>query len=140
MIRSVGPGDLDAVAALWLEANLQAHAFIPASYWRGNYAPVREQLARAEVYVREEAGEILGFLGLQGTEVAGLFVRDTARGRGIGRELLDFAKARRERLTLRVYGRNPRALAFYRREDFRCVRREADPATGEAEYAMVWHR
>ena len=140
MIRGMERRDLEAVAELWLAANLQAHAFIPASYWRENLPAVREQLVQAEVYVREEDGEILGFLGLQGETVAGLFVRDTARGRGIGKELLDFVKARREELTLHVYAENPRAAAFYRREGFRRRSRGLDPATGAAEDELVWRR
>ena len=140
MIREMERRDLEAVAALWLAANLQAHAFIPASYWRENLPAVREQLAAAEVYVWEGSGEILGLLGLQGGAVAGLFVRDAARGRGIGKALLDCAKDRREALTLQVYARNPRALAFYRREGFRCRSRDVDPATGEVEYGLVWRR
>ena len=31
MIRRMGEGDLEAVAAIWLDANRAAHDFIPAS-------------------------------------------------------------------------------------------------------------
>lgn len=33
MIRPFQPEDLDAVVRLWLDANSQAHSFIPRSYW-----------------------------------------------------------------------------------------------------------
>lgn len=53
MIRRMGKGDLDAVAAIWLDANREAHDFIPAAYWLGHFAEVRTALARAEVWVFE---------------------------------------------------------------------------------------
>ena len=45
MIRRMGKGDLDAVAAIWLDANREAHDFIPAAYWLGHFAEVRTALA-----------------------------------------------------------------------------------------------
>ena len=53
MIRRMGKGDLDAVAAIWLDANREAHDFIPAAYWLGHFEEVRTALARAEVWVFE---------------------------------------------------------------------------------------
>ena len=47
MIRSLEPADLPTVAAIWLDANREAHAFIPASYWLGHLEEVRAALARA---------------------------------------------------------------------------------------------
>lgn len=140
MIRTMRPADLEAVADIWLRANLEAHDFIPAGYWRGCLPEVREQLPQAEVLVWEEGGEILGFLGLQGEYAAGLFVRRGDRGRGGGRALLDSAKGRRERLRLCVYAKNQGALAFYRREGFRLHRAGTDSATGEREYELIWTR
>ena len=66
MIRALQPADLDSVCALWLAANLQAHSFIPAEYWKANQALVRKLLPQAEAYVYEKGGEILGFAGLDG--------------------------------------------------------------------------
>ena len=121
MIRRMGKGDLDAVAAIWLDANREAHDFIPAAYWLGHFAEVRTALARAEVWVfeTEARAEISGFIGLLGDYIAGIFVRRGARSGGVGRQLLDHVKTSRGQLRLQVYRKNLRAAAFYRRVSWR---------------------
>src|SRR5699024_3856722 len=79
MIRRAEPSDLGAVLRIWLDDNLDAHAFIPAEYWQGCRGLVQEMLLQAELYVHQDpAGWIDGFLGLEGNYVAGLFVRQDA--------------------------------------------------------------
>ena len=46
-------------------------------------------------------------------------MRTQTQGRGIGRNLLDFVKNRKERLSLNVYQKNSGAVRFYEREGFR---------------------
>ena len=123
MIRRMGEGDLEAVAAIWLDANREAHDFIPASYWLGHFEEVRTALAQAEVWVfeAEARAEISGFIGLQEDYIAGIFVRREARSGGVGRQLLDHVKAGRRQLRLQVYRKNSRATGFYRREGFRVL-------------------
>lgn len=140
MIRRMGEGDLEAVAAIWLDANREAHDFIPASYWLGHFEEVRTALAQAEVWVFEAEAqtEISGFIGLQEDYIAGIFVRREARSGGVGRQLLDHVKAGRRQLRLQVYRKNSRAAAFYRREGFHVLEEGVDPETGEAELLMEW--
>ena len=138
MVRAVQASDIGAAAEIWLEGNLEAHGFISADYWRENFAPVKAMLAQAEMYVYEAGGEILGFVGLEDHDVAGIFVRSAARSGGIGRQLLDHVKAIKGHLELRVYRKNVRALDFYRREGFVLLREDIDEATGEREYVMLW--
>ena len=140
MIRRMGEGDLEAVAAIWLDANREAHDFIPASYWLGHFEEVRTALAQAEVWVFEAEAqtEISGFIGLQEDYIAGIFVRREARSGGVGRQLLDHVKAGRRQLRLQVYRKNSRAAAFYRREGFYVLEEGVDPETGEAELLMEW--
>lgn len=142
MIRRMGEGDLEAVAAIWLDANREAHDFIPASYWLGHFEEVRTALAQAEVWVfeAEARAEISGFIGLQEDYIAGIFVRREARSGGVGRQLLDHVKAGRRQLRLQVYRKNSRAAAFYRREGFYVLEEGVDPETGEAELLMEWRR
>ena len=143
MIRRMGKGDLDAVAAIWLDANREAHDFIPAAYWLGHFEEVRTALARAEhdlglPITAEPRAEISGFIGLLGDYIAGIFVRREARSGGVGRQLLDHVKTSRGQLRLQVYRKNLRAAAFYRREGFRVLEEGVDPETGEAELLMEW--
>ena len=142
MIRRMGEGDLEAVTAIWLDANREAHDFIPASYWLGHFEEVRTALAQAEVWVfeAEARAEISGFIGLQEDYIAGIFVRREARSGGVGRQLLDHVKAGRRQLRLQVYRKNLRAAGFYRREGFRVLEEGVDPGTGEAELLMEWRR
>ena len=127
---------------IWLQANLDAHAFIPASFWEAHFEMVRDLLPQAELYVHEDAGtrQIDGFIGLTENHIEGIFVVKSARSKGIGKALLDYVKPRRPRLTLGVYQKNERALAFYQREQFTVQSEGIDEDTNEAELQMLWSR
>lgn len=142
MVREMQRQELDTVMTLWLAGNLQAHGFIPARYWKENYETVKQMMPQAEilVYVSEGTGQVEGFLGLMGDEVAGLFVGESAQSQGVGTQLLNRAKARRTQLFLSVYRENTRALAFYQREGFSIQQERLAPDTGAGEYRMMWTR
>ena len=75
MIRRLENRDLEQTAKIWLDTNREAHDFIPGSYWENHYLMVKEMLLQAEVYVYETEQEIRGFVGLDDTYIAGIFVR-----------------------------------------------------------------
>lgn len=138
MVRLMTAADLDAVADIWLGANLDTHDFIPAEYWRAKLGEVRAAIAGAEAYVYESPEGVEGFIGLDGERVAGLFVRSGARSRGVGHALMEAAKERRDFLELRVYTENWPAVKFYYREGFTLANQYVDAETGADEYEMVW--
>lgn len=137
-IRALRRADIGRVMELWLDANLKAHSFIPAAYWKSNFDAVKEMLPQAEVYVYEDAGEIDAFVGLNGTYIEGIFVSSEVQSKGIGRRLLDFVKTKRTELCLNVYQKNTRAIDFYQREGFKIRCEGLDESTGEKDYEMVW--
>ena len=140
MIRKLQKTDIDTVSQIWLDANRDAHDFIPAEYWENNFLPVKEMLLQAEVYVYmdERKNRIEGFVGLDQEYIAGIFVRKEARSGGIGKALLDFVKEKKQELTLNVYRKNERAVRFYEREGFQIIDRTVDKSTDEKEYLMKW--
>mgnify|MGYP002544378055 FL=1 len=142
MIRKFETQDLGTVMQIWLHGNLNAHAFIAASFWRGHFEMVRDLLLQAELYVHENEAprQIDGFIGLTENHIEGIFVAKAARSKGIGKALLEYAKSRRPRLDLSVYQKNERALAFYRREQFVVQSEGIDEDTNEAEIQMLWTR
>ena len=142
MIRKFENLDLDAVMQIWLQANLDAHAFIPASFWKAHFEMVRDILPQAELYVHENEAtrQIDGFIGLSESHIEGIFVAKAARSKGVGKALLEYAKSRKPSLTLSVYQKNQRALAFYQREQFTVQSEGIDEDTNEAEIQMLWTR
>lgn len=142
MIRKFETQDLDTVMQIWLHGNLDAHAFIPASFWKAHFEMVRDMLPQAELYVHENEAprQIDGFIGLTGNHIEGIFVAKAARSKGVGKALLEYAKSRKPSLTLSVYQKNQRALAFYRRKQFVVQSEGIDEDTNEAEIQMLWTR
>ena len=138
MIRKLQKVDINRVADIWLKTNLKAHFFIPEQYWISNYEFVKEMLPQAEVYVYEDDKMIQGFIGVSDEYIEGIFVSDEMQSRGIGKMLLDYIKDKKDRLQLKVYQKNVRAMSFYQREGFTIQSESMDEFTGEKEYVMNW--
>ena len=138
MIRKLQKVDINRVADIWLTTNLKAHFFIPEQYWISNYEFVKEMLPQAEVYVYEDDKMIQGFIGINDEYIEGIFVSDEMQSRGIGKILLDYIKDKKDRLQLKVYQKNVRAMSFYQREGFTIQSEGMDEFTGEKEYVMNW--
>lgn len=140
MIRKFKDTDMDAVMAIWLNANIGAHSFIDTEYWKKHFGAVKEMIPQAEIYISENSHVVDGFIGLTEDYIAGIFVDQQSRAKGIGSELLDYAKRKRERLSLQVYKKNVSAVNFYLNRDFKVASESLDEQTGEAEYNMLWER
>ena len=142
MIRVLQEFDLTVVMQIWLTTNIRAHDFIPKEYWTDNYKTVKNILPQAEVYVYEDnhTKQINGFIGLTNDYIAGIFIKHTAQSKGIGKQLLDFVKERKPKLSLHVYEKNMRAVKFYQREQFIIQSENIEKATNEKELKMVWNK
>ena len=138
MIRKLQKVDINRVADIWLKTNLKAHFFIPEQYWISNYEFVKEMLPQAEVYVYEDDKMIQGFIGVSDEYIEGIFVSDEMQSCGIGKMLLDYIKDKKDKLQLKVYQKNVRAMSFYQREGFTIQSEEMDEFTREKEYEMNW--
>ena len=141
-IRALEEQDLDQVIEIWLHVNLAAHSFIPADYWKSHYQEVKEALSEAEVYVAcgEESNQILGFAGLDGNYIAGLFVAEKWQSHGIGKALINYIKEIRDSLELHVFAENQGAVRFYKREGFQIQEEQLGQDTGKKEYRMTWNK
>lgn len=142
MIRKFRKPDLDAVMQIWLASNMEAHDFIPSAYWMDHYDMVRTMLPEAEIYVHEnkETKTIDGFIGIHEDYIEGIFVKKSMRSKGIGKQLLDYAKNAKTRFVLNVYQKNNRAIRFYEREHFRIQSEGVDHDTSEKDLLMIWKK
>ena len=140
MIRPISLSDIDEVMDIWLKSNIKTHNFVAEKYWQDNYSTVKNEITQAEVYVyiNDEDNNILAFVGLVDDYIAGIFVKENARSKGIGKKLLDYVKVLNSKLTLEVYAKNKRAIHFYEREKFVIQSQEIDKDTNEKEFTMIW--
>jgi len=140
MIKKYNQNDLSIIMEIWLNTNIQAHDFIPEEYWISNYKLVQEMILQSEIYVYKDvsSNRIDGFIGLTDNYIAGIFVRDIAQSKGIGKQLLDYVKSFKSYLTLNVYKKNKRAIQFYQREKFLIVSENYDVIVNENELSMIW--
>ena len=131
MIRAYRPADCEAVLAVWARASAVAHAFLSPDFLAQECIDIRERyLPNAETWVWEEGGAVAGFVSLVGSEVGGLFVDPTCQRRGIGRALIEQARARRGALDVEVFELNGQGRAFYAALGFVIAARSIHEATG----------
>ena len=140
MIREFEQSDIEAVLHIWLDSNLYAHDFISSNYWLEHVDEVKQCLLQSELYVVEENQQILGFIGLIDTYIAGIFVKQDMRSKGIGKQLLDYVKTNNDYLSLHVFQKNKNAVRFYKREGFFIQAEKEDTDTQEMEYEMVYDK
>lgn len=137
MIRRYRPADRDAVLAVWAESVAVAHPFwTPAMLTRERRDIAEKFLPIAETYVFERTGTVVGFISLLSDEIGGLFVAPRFHRQGIGRALVDMARASRERLELDVFAANVVGRAFYTAYGFEVVGERRDEDTGKSVLRM----
>lgn len=142
MIRRFREKDLTSIMQIWIDTNVKSHSFIPKEYWTDRYTMVEGILPQAEIYVYEHDGshQIDGFIGLTGNYIAGIFVKEAAQSKGIGKQLLDYVKKIKPTLSLSVYQKNIRAVQFYQREQFIIQSEHIQFDTNEKELMMAWDK
>ena len=142
MIRVFKENDISVVMQIWLDTNIKTHSFISKCYWMDNYDMVKKIMPQAEIYVYEDniTNQIEGFIGLTDNYIAGLFVKEGVQSKGIGKQLLNYAKGIKSNMRLSVYNKNIRAIKFYQREQFVIQSENTDDNTNEKELIMAWSR
>ena len=89
---------------------------------------MEEVVPRNTVRVARVAGEMAGFVAASPESVAQLYVRLGFQRRGIGRQMLDWAKDQSDgSLWLYTFARNAGARAFYERNGFVAVAHGFEP-------------
>ena len=122
-LRPVEPTDTQAVGDVFLAA-LAGMTYLPELYTEEETRTfIRDVLLPLnEVWVAEDHGRVIGFVGLYEDVVSHLWVHPDEQNRGAGTALLALAKERRPSgLRLQVFQQNVGARRLYEREGFTLV-------------------
>ena len=139
-LNSFSDRDLEQLAQIWLNGNLQAHSFIPAQYWKNQFVNIKKMLPEANIFVYRNNETIIGFLGELDGYIAGLFVDMNYRNQGVGSLLINYLKQINDKLTLSVYVDNINAVNFYENKDFIIDSVGMDTETDSKESHMIWEK
>ena len=111
--------------------------------------PIEEQRAHlVSVVVPNNAvrmalreGSVVGFVAATSDSISQLYVRKSDHRRGIGPQLLDWAKAQSsDSLWLYTFARNAGARSFYEKHGFRIVGRGFEPHWQLDDLKYEWRR
>lgn len=131
MIRAYRAADMEDLLDVWSRASAVAHPFLDEGFLeRERQLIPAEYLPRAETWVFEVDGRVVGFVSLLGSEVGALFVDPDRHRQGIGTALLDRARDRRGALDVEVFAKNSLGRAFYEATGFRLTERRVHEETG----------
>ncbi len=131
MIRKYDTDDLAELLDVWYDASQIAHPFWTRDLFEQERSDIAEEfLTNAETWVFAREGRVVGFISLLGTEVGGIFVTPTQHGQGIGRALMDHARASRDHRELEVFEANEIGRAFYDAYGFAVAGERLDEKTG----------
>ena len=110
---------------LWEDSVRATHTFL-----------TEEEIARIRAYVpgalagvahlaaaADDTGKIVGFLGAEGERLEMLFLSPAARGKGLGRQLVEYGARRYGLREVTVNEQNPQAVGFYEHLGFVTYRR-----------------
>jgi putative acetyltransferase len=126
IIRPARPSDRNALVDVWLRSVRATHTFLTAADIDGLLPATRAYLTSADAelwVVLGPSGEPAGFMGLDGSDLAALFLAPELLRRGVGRRFIDHARTMRGTLTVSVNEQNPAAVRFYEACGFRVVDR-----------------
>jgi len=130
MIRRCTEQDLSAILSIVNEAAIAYRGVIPADRWHEPYMPLeplqKEMAAGVEFGAYEEAGSLVGVMGLQDvkdvTLIRHAYVRAGQQRSGIGGALMKELIARTRRpLLVGTWAAALWAIRFYERNGFRLV-------------------
>ncbi len=131
MIGKYEPHDLGELLSIWYDAAKLAHRFWTAEKLDQERRDISEKfLPMAETWVLEDEEQVVGFIALLDNEVGGIFVSPDRHGHGIGRALMDHARASRDHLELEVFEDNEIGRAFYDSYGFYNAGERRDEQTG----------
>lgn len=131
-IQAIDPSEYPAVVDVW-EASVRAtHDFLTEKDIQ-YFKPLilNEYLALVELScLRDDQGQIAGFMGVAEGKIEMLFIHPNLRGQGIGKRLLQHATHQLKAYEVDVNEQNEQAVGFYKHLGFEVKSRSEQDGQG----------
>ena len=138
-ITKLTAGLADRLLNVWESSVKATHLFLSREEIENikRYVPQALRAVKHLLVAENEAGDPVAFAGIDGQKLEMLFVCAEDRGRGIGRQLLQYAVENYAVNELAVNEQNPQAAGFYEHMGFRVYKRSDTDEQGNA-YPLLY--
>lgn len=125
---------------LWLRTAVHSNPFIENNFWEKYYDKIKNKyFTDSEGFVYIIDNKIVGFICVtEDNSIAGLFVDPDYQKKGIGTEMIEFAKTEYSLLHLMVYAKNRSMLNFSTHRGFVIDGAIRNPYNEQIQYTMIW--
>ena len=125
---------------LWLRTAVHSNPFIENNFWEKYYDKIKNKyFTDSEGFVYIVDNKIVGFICVtEDNSIAGLFVDPDYQKKGIGTEMIEFAKTEYSLLHLMVYAKNRSMLNFSTHRGFVIDGAIRNPYNEQIQYTMIW--
>ena len=132
---------IQQLVQVWERSVKATHLFLSAEERKAirQYVPQALQAVPHLVVAEDEDGNPAGFMGIEGQALAMLFLAPEARGKGLGKQLLQWGIQQYRVCELAVNEQNPLAKGFYEHMGFRTYRRTEQDEQGNP-YPLCYMR
>jgi putative acetyltransferase len=118
MIAAAKEKDFPVIIELWERSVRATHHFLPEEYLQQIKTLMPSILPAVQLFILHDRNQIAGFLGIAEKKIEMLFIHPDSRGKGIGRQLTEFAIHKLQANKVDVNVQNEHALGFYQRMGF----------------------
>ena len=114
---------LDELLDIWEQSVRATHLFLSDAEVNAIRVYVPQALRSVEHLIAAEAERPIGFIGVQNGRLEMLFLTPEERGKGIGKQLLQYGIETYGIVELTVNEQNPQAVGFYEHMGFEAYKR-----------------
>jgi putative acetyltransferase len=139
MIRKHEEKDLEDILNVWHTSSSMAHPFLKKSFVEKVKKDMRKMyIPNSETWVYLDDGVVIGFIGMQGNEIGGLFVLPSHHSKGVGTKLVDFMKTLHRELEVEVFVENSIGRSFYDKYGFQVISKDTHKESGHEVLRMQY--
>jgi len=136
MIRSINVADYPDLIKIWESAVLHTHDFLKEEDFHHYRELIPTYFEHVALLGYEEAGRLVGFMGVSGENLEMLFIHSDWRGKGIGKKLVLYGINHLKVTKADVNEQNLQAVGFYEHIGFHILKRSALDGQGK-EYPIL---
>lgn len=136
MIRPIRLEDYPRLVEIWESAVLATHDFLKEDDFQYYKEHLPSYFGFVSLWGLELEGKLVGFMGIAEQALEMLFIDASIRGKGIGKQLIEFGIQEQGITKVEVNEQNDQAVGFYQHMGFQIKSRAALDAQGK-EYPIL---